>query len=432
MKDPRFSRSPARAGDRPPPWYQIGPVMALATAGTETASADTGQAEAATSADVYVYDTIGGWWGMTADDFVRDVASLDVDQLVLHLNTPGGDAMEGVAIANVLRAHRARVVVRVDGLAASAGSVIAMAGDEIVMGIGSELMLHDAWGWTVGNAAEITAYVRRLDATSNSIASTYAARTSGAAADWREAMRAEAWYTAEEAVAAGLADRVAAADETGTAEGEQVTPGGSGGFWDMWDTLRSPGRFDLSVFTYAGRAHAPAPAMPARTTPAAPAGGSIPQEGTAVDFTDEQLADMRQALDLADDADPNAITTALVDRITAPAPEPTPASSLPEGVVAIDAAQLEALQAAARRGDEARARQERDDRESLVSAAIDDGRIAPARRDHWLAQLEADAGAKDVLASLAPGLIPVGAPMGHAGGADVVDPLYESVFGKDS
>lgn len=421
-----FGRPAARA-DKPPPWYQIGPVLALAK--DETAPADTA---AATSADVYVFDTIGGWFGLTADDFLRDVATLDVDQLVLHLNTPGGDASEGVAIANVLRAHRAHIVVRVDGLAASAGSVVAMAGDEVVMSIGSQLMVHDAWGYAMGDAAEMAAAQRMLDSTSDALASTYAAKAGGTSAEWREVMRVETWYTAEEATAAGLADRVAAADETGTAQGEQVTPGGSGGsFWDMWDSLRSPERFDLSAFTYAGRERAPAPVMPGRRqTPAASAAGSDKQErGRAVAFTDEQLTDMRQKLGVADDADEATILTALDEALDERAEPETP--ELPEGTVAVDSTQLAALQAAAQRGEQARAQQEREGREALVAAAVADGRIPPARRDAWLVALEADPGSADTLARLAPGLVPVGEPIGSTGGPED-DPLYASVFGKES
>lgn len=410
-------RPVARAGGPPPSWFHIGPV-ALAGEPAPAAPADAIEPTEApvSTADVYVFDAIGGWFGMTADDFVRDVASLDVDRLVLHINSPGGDVFEGVAIANVLRAHRAHVTVRVDGLAASAASLIAMAGDEVVMGIGSQMMVHDASTLAYGTAAELEAMLRRLNTTSDSMAGTYAARAGGTAAEWREIMRAEAWYTPEEAVAAGLADRVATADETGTAEGEQITPGSSDGLWDMWGSLRDPARFDLSAFAYAGREHAPAPVMPGRQTPAASAAGdrSNPEGSGDVAFSDEQLTTMRQRLGLAADADEADIVAALDAR-----PEPR----LPEGVVTIEAETLSGLQAAAQLGREAHERQEREDRERTVDAAIGDGRIAPARREHWLNALAADAGAAETLAGLERGLIPVTGPIGHsADEAKVSDP----------
>jgi ATP-dependent protease ClpP protease subunit len=407
-----------RAAQRPD-WYRLGPVLALAGDGNDEATSST--------ADVYVFDMIGGWFGMTADDFVRDVAGLDVDELVVHLNSPGGDAAEGVAIANVLRAHRAHVIVRVDGMAASAASVIAMAGDEIVMGIGSTLMIHDAWGVCVGNAADMVTTQRGLDSMSNALASTYAARAGGTSEQWREVMRAETWYSADEAVTAGLADRVAATDEVGTAAGEQITPGSSlADLWSWWDSARDPDRFDLAAFAYAGRSAAPAPAMPGRQTPAANAAGdgTNREGGSAVAFSDEQLTTMRQRLGVADDADEqtilDALDEALDERADDTAGEPALAR-LPEGVVAIDRAQLEEMRTRAERGDQARAQQEREHRESLVDAAVRDGRIPVARRDAWLAQLQADPGAAETLASLQAGLVPVGREIGHSSGDAVAD-----------
>jgi ATP-dependent protease ClpP protease subunit len=394
------------------PGYHVGPVLAL-KADAKPAEKGKPDAKAPTTADVYVFDGIGGYFGVTAADFVKDVAGLDVDELVLHLNSPGGVASEGVAIANVLRSHKAKVTVRVDGMAASAASVIAMAGDEVIMGVGSMLMIHDPWSMALGNAADLDKEKRALDAIGDALASTYAAKAGGTAADWREVMRAEAWYTAEEAVAAGLADRAAPADEVATAKGDQVTPGTRiSDMWDAWDSLASPDRFDLSGFAYAGRAAAPAPPMPARTTPAADAARTDEGKDWTVAFSDDQLSTLRQHLGLADDADEQAIMDA--------------------GTVAIDAAALADLQTAAAMGREARARQAREDRESLVDAAIRDGRVPPARRAAWVAQLEADPGAEAVLASLAPGLIPV-AEIGHAGehGDPEADALYASIFGKD-
>lgn len=417
-----------RAGQSPPSWYRVGPALALADPPGESDD------EPRSSADVYVFERIGGWFGMTADDFVRDVAGLDVDQLVIHLNSPGGEAMEGVAIANVLRAHRARVVVRVDGMAASAASVIAMAGDEVVMGVGSQMMIHDAWSLSMGNADELRKDAAALDSVSDGLASTYAAKAGGTREEWRAVMRAESWYAAEEAVAAGLADRVADADETGTAEGEQVTPGSSLGFWDMWDELRSPERHAeaLAAFRYPGRAHAPAPAMPGRETPAESVGGSDEQgRSRAVAFSDEQLTDMRKQLGVADDADEATILAALTEALAEQA-EP-PSAALPPGVVTVEKATLDELRAKAARGDEARARQEREDRERLVEAAVADGRIAPARREHWVAALAADPGAAATLAGLEKGLVPVGAELGHAASTSdpEADALYASVFGKE-
>ena len=444
---------PARlraAAGKPRPWYRIERPVALVDpdlgqSEPEPAGTDT----AASTADVYVFDTIGGWFGVTADDFVRDVAGLDVDQIVLHLNTPGGDAAEGVAIANVLRAHRARVVVRVDGLAASAGSVIAVAGDEVVMSLGSQLMVHDAWGYAMGDASEMDAARRMLDSTSDAIASTYAAKAGGTPAEWREVMRAETWYTAEEAVAAGLADRAAAADETGTAAGEQITPGSSSSFWSIWDSLRDPERFDLSAFKHPGRAAAPPPAMPGRQAPAASAAGRSTNERSGIVPT--FLDGVRQRLGVAADASEDDVLGALDEALEERADDEDTdkpdgegaddgvgagSGEQLDGVVAVDAVALAQLRADAELGRAAHARQQREDREALVSAAVADGRIAPASREAWLRSLENDpgTGARDALAGLAKGLIPVGPEIGSAGGVDASadDHLFASVFGKES
>ncbi len=418
----------ARREGPPEPGYRVALVDAKPKTDPKTKD---DEPKAPTCADVYVFDGIGGWLGVAASDFVKDVASLDVDELVLHLNSPGGIASDGVAIANVLRAHKAKVTVRVDGMAASAASVVAMAGDEIVMGIGSMLMVHDPWSGVVGDVADLAAETRALNALGDSLAATYAAKAGGTVEDWRAVMKAETWYTADEAVEAGLADRVAGPDEVATAKGAQVTPGASSrAMWDAWDSLAKTDRFDLSVFAYAGRAAAPAPVMPARTTPAADAARTDNREGgePVATFSDEQLTNLRQQFGLADDADEQAI----YDALTAPKVEPA-AAKPPKGVSMVEDAALADLQARASRGDAAFARQEREDREAKVEAAVKDGRIPPARRAAWISQLEADAGAESVLASLAPGLIPM-VEMGHAGdeGDPDADALFATVFGKDA
>jgi len=193
---------------------------------------------------------------------------------------------------------------------------------------------------------------------------------------------------------------------------------------------------------YASRAES----RPGTQTPAATAGDSPnQQEGSPVDgLTDEQLTSLRQSLSLDADAELSAIWTALSERLSAPttdapsegdtpaAPATVPATpALPDGTVAVDSATLEALQLAARRGQEAHARQQREDREAAVSAAVTDGRIPPARREHWLKQLEADPGAATTLASLSPGLIPV-SEVGTGGTSTDADPLYAAVFGTEN
>lgn len=404
-----------RAGlpDSPTEWFRVGPIR-----NEVVGEQGDGQPETRTAADVYVYESIGGWFGMTADDFVRDVAGLDVEHINLHLNSPGGDAFEGVAMANVLRQHKAEVTVWVDGLAASAASVVAMAGDTIVMGVGAQLMVHDASSYGLGSAADLRKEAEVLDSVSDSIAATYAARAGGTTAEWRAVMIGEAWYGGEEAVAARLADRVAGDADKGTAGGEQIVPGQSAGaLWDWWDSASSADRHTATVrtlYAHAGRETAPPPPMPGRPatkTPAATASGSTTHERSRpVAFSDEQLSKMRQELGLAEDADEATIVDALSEALTERAEDEPQnrTTTAPAGTRIVEDGVLEQLRADAAAGRQARQQQLADERARTVTAAVRDGRIPRARAEHWTAALAADPeGAGQQLASLAPGLIPV-------------------------
>lgn len=157
---------------------------------------------------VYIYDEIG-FWGVSASDFMDALRQINTGVIELHLNSPGGDVFDGIAIYNCLRAHKARVDVVVDSLAASAASVIAQAGDTITMMPGSQIMIHEASGLCMGNAEDMAEMARMLDQQSDNIAGIYAQAAGGERDEWRTRMKAETWYMAEEAVEIGLADRVA-------------------------------------------------------------------------------------------------------------------------------------------------------------------------------------------------------------------------------
>lgn len=196
-------------------------------------------------AAVDIFGEIGwSWWGdgVEANEFAQQLAAITADTITVRVNSPGGDVFDGIAITNLLRAHPATVNVVVMGLAASAASVISMAGDSISMMPNSEMMIHDASGFCIGNAADMAEMVTLLDHVSNNIASAYAARAGGTTADWRDVMRGEQWYTADEAVAAGLADRV----------GNAPTAAASTATDRAWN---------LSFFAYQGRDSAPAPTV---------------------------------------------------------------------------------------------------------------------------------------------------------------------------
>lgn len=172
------------------------------------------------SADVYLYDAIVSdeieaeyCGGVAPESFVRAIRALTVPVINLRVNCPGGSVFAARSIEQALREHPARVVAHIDGYAASAGSFIVMAADEIVMAPGALMMIHNGWTFAMGDAVELRATADLLEKVDGTLVQTYAAR-SGAdpkvIADW---MAAETWFTAEEAVAEGLADTIAAQEQ---------------------------------------------------------------------------------------------------------------------------------------------------------------------------------------------------------------------------
>lgn len=161
------------------------------------------------TAEVFIYDEIGGSFGVDANEFIQDLQGIKADNLTVRINSPGGSVIDAIAIYNALVQHPANVLCRVDSMAASAASIVAMAGDTVEMMVGSQLMIHDAMSQELGNARELRELASWLDDQSDNIASIYAARGgSYTAEDWRKMMLAETWMFADEAVELGLADSV--------------------------------------------------------------------------------------------------------------------------------------------------------------------------------------------------------------------------------
>lgn len=167
---------------------------------------------------ISVYDAIGEGWdgsGVTAKRIGAALRSIGPKDVTVNINSPGGDFFEGVAIYNLLREHPAKVTVRVMGLAASAASVIAMAGDEILMGDGSFIMIHNAWAVAIGNRHDMRAASDQLEPFDAAMADVYAARTGMSAKDAAAMMDKETWIGARQAVEDGFA--------TGMIEEGQIT-----------------------------------------------------------------------------------------------------------------------------------------------------------------------------------------------------------------
>ena len=149
------------------------------------------------------------WWGdeITPAQFKSDLDALgDVGELEIHINSGGGDVFAGFAIHNMLSRHKAHKTVYIDGLAASIASLIAMAGDEIVMPRNSMLMIHNAWAMTAGNATELRKMADELDKIDGVLRSTYVAKTGLDEAEIAEMMANETWFTANDAIEKGFAN----------------------------------------------------------------------------------------------------------------------------------------------------------------------------------------------------------------------------------
>jgi len=158
---------------------------------------------------IHIMEDIGfDFWtggGVTAKGVEEQLKAAGGDVTVL-VNSPGGDLFEGVAIYNLLRMHKARVTVKVLGIAASAASIIAMAGDTIEMGGGSFIMIHNAWVCACGNRNDLRAVADYLEPFDAALRDVYAARTGLADDELNSLLDAETWLNADEAIRRGFAD----------------------------------------------------------------------------------------------------------------------------------------------------------------------------------------------------------------------------------
>lgn len=168
------------------------------------------KAEAAEEkSDITIYGDIGeSWWGesTSASDVEKALKNITSDVLNVHLNSGGGDAFDGIAIYNQLKKHPAKVVVHVEGLAASAASLIAMAGDEVFVNTGAMIMIHEASTFSWGTKADIRKTLNALEGIDKSIADIYMTRFKGEREEIDTMITNETWMTADEAVALGFAD----------------------------------------------------------------------------------------------------------------------------------------------------------------------------------------------------------------------------------
>ncbi|MFY3772126.1 ClpP-like prohead protease/major capsid protein fusion protein [Providencia manganoxydans] len=166
------------------------------------------KATSETSADIYIYDEIGGW-GISARRFTEDLISLgNINHINLHIHSPGGEVFEGIAIYNQLKNHNATITVYIDGLAASMASVIAMVGTEIIMPTNAMMMIHKPWGVSWGDANDMRDYADLLDKVENVLIPAYMEKTGKTKEEIEAMLGEETWLTAEECVEHGFANTV--------------------------------------------------------------------------------------------------------------------------------------------------------------------------------------------------------------------------------
>ena len=221
-----------------PKWYRI---TNATTAGQTT--------------QISIYDEIG-FMGVSAGEFLADLSGVKGD-IECHINSPGGDIFDGIAIYNQLKARQGTVKMVIDGLAASAASFIAQAASPGMLEIAphATMMIHEGFAMCIGNAADLTETAALLDKASDNIAGIYADRTGKPASYWRQQMQAETWYSDAECVEIGLADKISGTEtpedswdlsvygkfagaEPQNADAEPETPpgkSGSNGGWQQRD-----------------------------------------------------------------------------------------------------------------------------------------------------------------------------------------------------
>lgn len=175
---------------------------------------------------ISMFDVIGqDFWagdGVTAKRVSAALRAMGTGPVTVNVNSPGGDLFEGLAIYNLLREHQGEVTVKVLGLAASAASIIAMAGDTVEIARAGFLMIHNAWVMAIGNRHDLREVADTLEPFDRAMADIYAARTGEEHKAMAKLMDAETWIGGSDAVERGFADALLASDEIGKGEGKKA------------------------------------------------------------------------------------------------------------------------------------------------------------------------------------------------------------------
>lgn len=166
----------------------------------------------ADKAEIWIYEQIGDdFWtggGITAKSFQKELADIKASQIDLHINSPGGEVFDGITIYNLIKQHPANVTAYIDGLAASIASVIALAGDTVIMAENALFMIHNPWGFAMGDASEMRKTADLLDKIGGSLVAAYTSKSGKPDDEISALMDAETWMTAQEAKDAGFIDEI--------------------------------------------------------------------------------------------------------------------------------------------------------------------------------------------------------------------------------
>ena len=166
-------------------------------------------------AEMYLYGSIrkAYWWDsedacISADRVKNALADLKHKDINIHINSPGGDVFESIAICNLLKQHSKNVTITIDALAASGASVICMAADKVIMPANSMMMIHKAWTWADGNADDLRKIANDLDKMDNAVLASYKDRFVGTEEELKALIKDSSWFTADECKSLGFCDEI--------------------------------------------------------------------------------------------------------------------------------------------------------------------------------------------------------------------------------
>jgi len=165
------------------------------------------KAQSDDEAEVLIFDYIG-WPYNQAGDFARAMAEMNQKLITVRINSPGGDVFDAVSIFNTLQAHKSNIITRNEALAASAASIIAMAGKEKQAYQNTMIMIHNSWAYTAGNQFELKETADLLAKIDESMVDIYASNTNTGKREIRDMLKATTWMTAKEAKEKGFVDTI--------------------------------------------------------------------------------------------------------------------------------------------------------------------------------------------------------------------------------